>query len=201
MNLILLDDHEAILNGLCFFFEKNGISVLEKFTTGEELVEYIDKNKGPDFNPVVICDLQLENGFAFETIEKLKEQKCKVVVYTMFRAVNIIFRAFRCGACGFVFKNQEIKTLLEVVKTVDSGKTYIPPEVLSDYISGITVYSVLTSKEQKILDYMMDNKNNDEIALALNVTTRTIENSFSRIYDKTGVKNKKELRRKIGLPD
>ncbi|MDO4506112.1 MAG: response regulator transcription factor [Spirochaetales bacterium] len=200
MNLILLDDHEAILNGLSFFFEKNEINVLAKFTAGEDLIRYVDENK-PDSNPVVICDLQLENGFAFETIEKLKERKCRVVVYSMFKSVNIIFRAFRCGASGFVFKNQEIKTLLDVVNLVDSGKTYIPPEVLSDYISGSTVYSVLTSKEQKILDYMMDNKTNSEIADALNVTTRTIENSFSRIYDKTGVTNKKELRRKIGLPD
>lgn len=200
MNLILLDDHEAILNGLDSFFEKNGINVLAKFTTGEDLIKYIDETQ-PNPNPVVICDLQLENEFSFETIEKLRERGCRVVVYSMFKTVNIIFRSFRCGACGFVFKNQEIKVLLDAIKIVDSGKTYIPPEVLSDYVSGSTVYSVLTSREQKILDYMMDNKSNSEIALALNVTTRTIENSFSRIYDKTGVANKKELRRKVGLPD
>ncbi|WP_407398693.1 response regulator [Treponema sp.] len=200
MDLILLDDHEAILNGLDSFFEKNGINVLGKFTDGKGLVDYIDEHK-PEPYPIVICDLQLETEFSFETIEKLRERKCRVVVYSMFKSVNIIFRAFRCGASGFVFKNQEIKVLLDAINTVDSGKTYIPPEVLSDYISGSTVYSVLTSKEQKILDYMMDNKTNSEIALALNVTTRTIENSFSRIYDKAGVANKKELRRKVGLPD
>ncbi len=200
MNLILLDDHEAILNGLDSFFTKSGINVLAKFTDGDELISYIDENK-PDSNPVVICDLQLENEFAFATIEELRKRKCRVVVYSMFKTVNIIFRSFRCGASGFVFKNQEIKVLLDAVKIVDSGKTYIPPEVLSDYISGATVYSVLTSREQKILDYMMDNKVNSEIALALNVTTRTIENCFSRIYDKVGVTNKKELRKKIGLPD
>lgn len=200
MNLILLDDHEAILNGLDFFFEKNGIKVIGKFTKGEDLIAFVDENK-PDPSPVVICDLQLDNGFSFETIEKLKERKCKVVVYSMFKTVNIIFRAFRCGACGFVFKNQEIKDLFDVINLVNSGKTYIPPEVLSDYISGTTVYSVLTPREQKVLDYMIDNKNNNEIAHAMNVTTRTIENAFSRIYDKTGVTGKKELRRKIGLPD
>ena len=200
MNLILLDDHEAILNGLDFFFEKNGIKVIGKFTKGKDLIAFVDENK-PDPSPVVICDLQLDNGFSFETIEKLKERKCKVVVYSMFKTVNIIFRAFRCGASGFVFKNQEIKDLFEVINLVNSGKTYIPPEVLSDYISGTTVYSVLTPKEQKILDYMIDNKSNSEIADALSVTTRTIENAFSRIYDKTGVTGKKELRRKIGLPE
>lgn len=200
MNLILLDDHEAILNGLDFFFEKNGIKVIGKFTKGEDLIAFVDENK-PDPSPVVICDLQLDNGFSFETIEKLKERKCKVVVYSMFKTVNIIFRAFRCGACGFVFKNQEIQDLFDVINLVNSGKTYIPPEVLSDYISGTTVYSVLTPREQKVLDYMIDNKNNNEIAHAMNVTTRTIENAFSRIYDKTGVTGKKELRRKIGLPE
>lgn len=199
MNLILLDDHEAILSGLEYFFEKNGMTVLAKFSTGEALLDYIDSNSF-ESSPVVICDLQLEDGFAFGIIEKLKERSCKVVVYSMFKTVNIIFRAFRCGACGFVFKNQEIKSLLDVVSIVNEGKTYIPPEVLNEYIIGSTVYSVLTPKEQKILDFMMDGKTNEEIAVSMNVTVRTIENSFSRIYDKTGVSNKKELRKKIGLP-
>lgn len=200
MNLILLDDHEAILNGLDFFFEKNGIKVLAKFTKGEDLVAFIDGN---EFNevPIIICDLQLENGFSFETMGMLKERKCRIVCYSMFKSVNIIFRAFRSGASGFVFKNQEIKDLLDVVNLINSGKTYIPPEVLNDYISGSTVYSVLTPKEQKILDHMMDGKSNDEIALLMDVTTRTIENTFSRIYDKAGVSNKKELRIKMGLLD
>lgn len=200
MNLIILDDHEAILNGLESFFEKNGIKVIGKFKKGEDLIKFIDEN---EFNeaPIVICDLQLDDGFSFKTMVQLKERNCRSICYSMFKSVNIIFRAFRSGASGFVFKNQEIKDLLDVIKIIDSGKMYIPPEVLNDYVSGSTVYSVLTPKEQKILDCLMDGNSNDEIALALNVTTRTIENNFSRIYDKTGVSNKRELRIKMGLPN
>ena len=94
---------------------------------------------------------------------------------------------------GFISKNAEKSELLDAVRAVFRGETYIQKNLLGNmmYVTGII--TTLTKKEREFLDLLSEHLPNEEIAKRLNLSKRTVENYVSRIFDKFNVKNRYEL--------
>lgn len=114
-------------------------------------------------------------------------------MYSSFSNVGFIVKTMEHKIKGFITKNADRAEIMEAIRTVSRGETYIQKDLLSDmmYVSGIMV--TLTKKERELLDLIAEHLPNEIIAERLGVSKRTVENYVSRIFDKFNVKNRYEL--------
>lgn len=102
------------------------------------------------------------------------------------------------GFRGVVFRNVSGNSLIECVRRVAAGDTWIPPQlVISDSgeedLVGSRVRDRLTPKEMRIVALIVQGCKNREIASRLKTTEQVIKNYLRKIYDKLGVSDRLEL--------
>src|SRR5579859_7769025 len=102
------------------------------------------------------------------------------------------------GFRGVVFRNVTGSSLVECVRRVAAGDTWVPPqlaiaEVPEEDMVGTRVRDRLTPKEMRIVALIVQGCKNREIAHRLKTTEQVIKNYLRSIYDKTGVSDRLEL--------
>ncbi|HEY3704893.1 MAG TPA: response regulator transcription factor [Terracidiphilus sp.] len=102
------------------------------------------------------------------------------------------------GFRGVVFRNVTGQSLIECVRRVSNGDTWIPPQLvvaenIEEDVVGTRVRDRLTPKEMRIVALIVQGCKNREIAIRLKTTEQVIKNYLRSIYDKTGVSDRLEL--------
>ncbi len=102
------------------------------------------------------------------------------------------------GFRGVVFRNVTGASLVECVRRVAEGDTWIPPKLMQpdspeEDMVGTRVRDRLTPKEMRIVALIVQGCKNREIAIRLKTTEQVIKNYLRSIYDKTGVSDRLEL--------
>jgi DNA-binding NarL/FixJ family response regulator len=102
------------------------------------------------------------------------------------------------GFRGVVFRNVTGQALVECVRRVSNGDTWIPPQLVipetsDEDVVGTRVRDRLTPKEMRIVALIVQGCKNREIAIRLKTTEQVIKNYLRSIYDKTGVSDRLEL--------
>lgn len=102
------------------------------------------------------------------------------------------------GFRGVVFRSVTGPALMECVRRVAGGDTWMPPQLVvaetaDEDLVGTRVRDRLTPKEMRIVALIVQGCKNREIALRLKTTEQVIKNYLRSIYDKTGVSDRLEL--------
>jgi DNA-binding NarL/FixJ family response regulator len=102
------------------------------------------------------------------------------------------------GFRGVVFRSVTGPALVECVRHVAAGDTWLPPQLMQtelpeDDMVGTRVRDRLTPKEMRIVALIVQGCKNREIAVRLKTTEQVIKNYLRSIYDKTGVSDRLEL--------
>ncbi len=102
------------------------------------------------------------------------------------------------GFRGVVFRNVTGPSLIECVRRVAIGETWVPPQLAlaespEEDMVGTRVRDRLTPKEMRIVALIVQGCKNREIAIRLKTTEQVIKNYLRSIYDKTGVSDRLEL--------
>ena len=102
------------------------------------------------------------------------------------------------GFRGVVFRNVTGPALVECVRRVAAGETWLPPQLMQadspeEDMVGTRVRDRLTPKEMRIVALIVQGCKNREIAMRLKTTEQVIKNYLRSIYDKTGVSDRLEL--------
>jgi DNA-binding NarL/FixJ family response regulator len=102
------------------------------------------------------------------------------------------------GFRGVVFRNVTGTSLVECVRRVADGETWVPPKLMQpdspeEDMVGTRVRDRLTPKEMRIVALIVQGCKNREIAIRLKTTEQVIKNYLRSIYDKTGVSDRLEL--------
>ena len=94
-----------------------------------------------------------------------------------------IQRAMRAGACAYILKSMPKNELLDVIRTVHSGRRYLPPEVaarLSEHYGE----DDLTVRELQVLQLIRDGHRNKQIADQLAIAETTVNFHIKNLVDK-----------------
>jgi DNA-binding NarL/FixJ family response regulator len=127
-----------------------------------------------------------------------------VLVLTIFDQDEDVFEALRAGASGYVLKETPSAQLVEAIKIVAAGQTYLPPSIATRVVTEfnrISQPSQLSSEERRlasqlshrevgILQHLMRGMCNKEIASALGLTEGTVKNHMTRILAKLQVSDR-----------
>lgn len=135
---------------------------------------------------VVLLDVRLgdQNGLAI--VEELAARTA-VVVLTAYDYPQYLHSAIRLGAAGFVGKSAPTEELLRAVRHAAAGGLAFDRRALG------SEPVVLTNREIQIVRLLADGSSNDEIGLALGITTKSVESALGRIFTRTSTRSRTEL--------
>lgn len=182
IRVAIVDDHPSFRDGIAAVLSRHEeFLVVGLGGTREDARAILDGEEPPD---VMILDVRLgeENGLSLLT----KSSRTAVIMFSAFDYPQYQDMALRCGAAGFVAKSVETRELVDAVKAVAAGRL-----VFGRRVGDLP--PTLSPRERDVVKLVAEGRSNDEIGVALGVTSRTIEAHLGRIFERAGVGSRTEL--------
>ncbi len=170
--VVVIDDHEALRTGLRYVLEPHNIRVVGG-TNGAEEAKALVTRESPD---VVVVDLSLAEHDGIELIRELSRKRIQVVAYSDYRDDRLIARSLNAGALGFAVKDEDTDALIESIRTVASGRRWLPKPITDDEVSELVLADQpsLSRREREILGLLSDGLSTDEVAEKLSLSAHTV---------------------------
>ncbi|SOE22639.1 DNA-binding response regulator, NarL/FixJ family, contains REC and HTH domains [Spirosomataceae bacterium TFI 002] len=188
MNLLLIDDHHLVLQGLHSLLQKmDGVNEVFTASNSKEAFEIINTH---DIT-VVLTDLQMPDGSGFDIITKVKttNSSIRILVLSMDERANSIEKALALGADGFVLKNEKIDILQKAIVTVNNGGQFVSAAIMRALLNKTSANSPITSREKEIAIALANGKSNQEVGESLFISSQTIATHRKNIYRKLSITN------------
>ncbi len=149
---------------------------------------------------VLVLDLFLGKDSGIDVLREVNRHfpSIGVVVYSMYSNPGIVSVVLASGAKGFVSKAGSDMELVEAIKAVASGGTYIQKSLVEPLHMFKNIFLSLTKSEQSVLAKVIERKDIQQISEELSIPTHSIESYLLRIFGKTGCKNVDALIERFG---
>ena len=190
IRILIVDDHPVVRVGLTSMLStQTDLEIIDTAASGEAALTVI-RAKALD---IVLLDLRMPGLSGAETIHEMKRRGCtaRVIILTSFETDEDIYRAIQAGAQGYLLKDTSLKEMVEAIKTVDSGKRYIPREIAARLAERM-MRANLTSRELEILKMLSKGLTNKQIGHALGISDNTAKNHVNSIIEKLEVSDRTE---------
>jgi DNA-binding NarL/FixJ family response regulator len=199
--ILVADDHAIVRRGLrALVLSQPGWEVCAEACDGREAVE-----KAAQFKPdVAIVDLGMPelNGLeATRQIVKTSPQT-EVLILTMHQSEEVVREVLKAGARGYVLKSDADQNLVAAVEMLLQHKPFLTSDatdvVLLNYLNGhdgrdTQPQTRITAREREIIQLLSEGKSNKEVAVALDISTRTVETHRASIMHKLGIASLSDL--------
>ena len=193
----IAEDHDLVRQGLISLLEdEKGVDVICDASNGQIL---LDCSSAQDLN-VVLMDLEMPVLNGQETLQILRSKypHIRVIMVSMYYTDDFIAQSIKLGARGYLPKNCKIEKVVDAIYAVHEQGYYFDDKVSKTLLFKIVdddnfkpTFStdILSSREKEILQLICQEKNNDEIADALFISNKTVEDHRQSILKKTNAKN------------
>ncbi|MEC3650029.1 two-component system response regulator DegU [Bacillus subtilis] len=210
VNIVIIDDHQLFREGVkrILDFEPT-FEVVAEGDDGDEAARIVE-HYHPD---VVIMDINMPNVNGVEATKQLVElyPESKVIILSIHDDENYVTHALKTGARGYLLKEMDADTLIEAVKVVAEGGSYLHPKVTHNLVnefrrlatSGVSAHPqhevypeirrplhILTRWECEVLQMLADGKSNRGIGESLFISEKTVKNHVSNILQKMNVNDR-----------
>jgi two-component system, NarL family, response regulator NreC len=190
LRVILADDHQIVRQGIRTLVERQGVTVVAEAADGLTLIDQARQHL-PD---LAIVDVSMPglNGIDATRQMLAAVPTLAVVLLTMHDEELHVSAALRAGVRGYVLKTQAADELMDAIRTVSVGGTYLSPKVsrmvVSAYVSGTdTAADPLTARERIVLQLIAEGKTTKDVAATLNLTVKTAESYRARLMEKLDI--------------
>jgi DNA-binding NarL/FixJ family response regulator len=168
--------------------------------TAEEAIEKLPGQR-PD---VVLMDIQLPNQSGIECTARLKQllPKVRIIMVTVYGNPDLIFKALRAGACGYLLKRCAPEELITAVREAQQGGAPMSREIARKVISyfqdlpkppdAASEVENLSPREYEILELLTQGFPDKEIADRLGVKHGTVRWHLQHVYEKLQVRSRTE---------
>lgn len=197
IRVIVADDSAFVREGMKVILELDEqFEVIGTAENGKEAVEFARKEPCD----VVVMDIQMPvmDGIAATEIFS-RENLGKVLILTTFDDYDLVHKAMKCGAKGYLIKNHTPDQLKQMIISIQNGVNIIDDQVYDKFVDvGIrpndnfdsTQY---TAREMEIVEAVAEGLSNKEIAAKLFISEGTVKNYISAILDKEGLAHRTQL--------
>ena len=188
--MLLVDDHALLRTGVANIINQEpDLHVVAEAGNGVEAIEAFERHQ-PD---VTLLDLRMPVMEGVEAIRHLRDRnpRALVIVLTTYDTDDEIASALKAGAKAYVLKDISAESLINCIREVLAGKTYLAPAAAAKLAEGVTRVQ-LTPREMATLRLMADGKANKEIASDLAISERTVKTHLGHLFEKLGVTSRTE---------
>ncbi|MGU3812785.1 response regulator [Vibrio diabolicus] len=217
INIILLDDHELVLQSInSYLLKEEQFNILSVHTKSSDLLHTLQyKRPLPD---VLVTDYELmpneNDGVNLIKTIKRKYPSINIIVMSSHFNIGTVGITIQAGAKGFVGKQQSLDDLIKAIKTVSKGKIYLESDVADqlalqkgiacktsassssykeDTMREIVARVELTTREREVVRCLISGMSVSEIASKFSRSIKTISTQKVNAMKKLGVNCDSEL--------
>ena len=197
--VLVVDDQALVREGIRTLLEVAGIDVVAEAEDGAQALRAIEEH-APE---VVLMDLRMPRHDGIWALEQLRERgsTVPVLVLTTFDDDELVLRALRAGARGYLLKDVTIAQLARAVGVLADGGTLMSPSITDGLLRALRDgtaereaeeprLQALTVRETEVLRLVAEGCSNREIADVLHLAEGTVKNHLSVILQKTGSRDR-----------
>jgi len=198
-DILLVDDHKIMRDGIRAILKVSGeFNVVAEADSGLDAVTMTRS-----FKPqLVLMDIHLPGLNGIEaTVEILRyNPETRVVILSMYEDENSVVQAIRSGARAFVLKKASDLDLLDALRTVARGGSYLSPQVSDKFLNRVqrgdlnerkstSALDSLTPREKQVMRMVAEGKTSKEIAILLDLGLQTVRGYRKTLMKKLEVCN------------
>ncbi|HMC56694.1 MAG TPA: response regulator transcription factor [Gemmatimonadaceae bacterium] len=201
IKVVLADDHTVVRAGLkAVLGAAKDIHVIGEVGNGRDAVAMVQRMK-PD---VLVMDLSMEPMDGAEATKQLAAAQVptRILILTMHSPDEALIPLLEAGASGFLQKSAADRELVDAVRAVAHGDTYIQPSAAGVLAGGIrkraehsgdrSKFEKLTERERDVLRFVASGYTAPEIGEKLFISPKTVDTYKQRIGEKLGLSHRSE---------
>ena len=201
LRIMLADDHAIVREGMRALIDKvSDIEVVDQAESGRETVEKCCE-LAPD---VVVMDIAMPDLNGVEATRQITSEvpNTRVLALSVHSGRKMVSAMLQAGASGYLVKKCATDELINAIRTVVDGKTYLSPDishlVVQDYLNSVpedlsSAFSILTERERQVLQLVAEGLTTKAIAYDLDVSVKTIETHRQNVMEKLDIHSVAEL--------
>ena len=207
VSLLLADDHTMVRQSMRRSMEAEGFNIVGEAGDGDQAVRLAGE-LAPD---VVLMDVSMPVLDGVEAARLIKERRpaTQVVMLTMHADADVVRRALKAGAVGYLTKDCSIDEVAQAVRLAASGDAVVSPGLAAALLreggpgsaSASSAASspgtaknggepLLSAREAEVLQLIAEGSSPPEVASKLYISVKTVKNHLSNIYDKLDARDR-----------
>jgi len=200
LRILLADDHAMMRDGLAMLINsQTDMQVIAEAANGREAVDRAVEDH-PD---IAVLDVSMPECGGAEAAVQIHE-RCpgvRLLALTRHGEQGYLRRMLQAGATGYVLKKSAGDKLIQAIRTIASGHTYIDTSLASAFLDGAFGQigkrsgrpSALSVREEEVLRLIAWGLGNTEIAAQLHLSVKTIESYKATATEKLGLRSRTEI--------
>jgi DNA-binding NarL/FixJ family response regulator len=197
IRVIVADDHPVVRNGLLrVLADQPDIEVVGEARDAEELTGVLNTQSCD----VLTLDISMPGRNGLDALKEIKTNRAglAVLVLTIYGGEHQAVRAFRAGADGYLTKDSPPTELLDAIRRLADGGTYMPPALADKMVASLQRGTVdphdkLSGREFEVLRRLASGSTIAQIAAELFVSRHTISTYRARLLEKLHLRTTVEL--------
>jgi DNA-binding NarL/FixJ family response regulator len=190
IRIFIVDDHPVVRAGLTSMLgTQQEIEVIATASSGDAALEALETTAAD----VMLLDLRMPGLSGVKTIQEIRRAGylIRIIVLTSFETDEDIYRAIQAGAQGYLLKDTSLKEMIEAIKSVHSGKRYIPRDIAARLAERM-MRAELTARELEILRLLAKGLTNKQLGKVLSISENTVKNHVNSVIEKLEVSDRTE---------
>lgn len=192
IRLLMAEDHAIVRGGLKQIFAlSSDIRVVCEASNGAEVLQHVRNSK---FD-LLLLDMNMPGVSGVDLIGRVRatRQNLLILVLSMHNESQVVTRAFKAGASGYITKDCEPEKLMQAVRKVAEGQKYIDPVLAEQMAFDIAFpeqrlpHASLSNREFEVLRLLAMGKCINEIAKQLVISNKTVSTHKMHLMKKMGL--------------
>lgn len=190
IQVLLVDDHPVVRSGYRRLLEQAGdIAIAEAGSAEQAYLDFVRQ-------PVDVCvtDLSLPGTGGLELLHRIRarDERARVVVFSMYDSAHLVRRTFDAGACGFVSKQAAPDDMVAAVRAAHAGQRFLSANLSRHLLQAGSddesrCLDSLSPREFEVFRLLAEGRSAADCAQLLNISQKTAANIQTRVKAKLNV--------------
>ncbi|QQG35294.1 MAG: response regulator transcription factor [Micavibrio aeruginosavorus] len=199
MKILLADDHAMFRSGLCRILEEEfSKAEIHESSSCEETLRMLRNGEWG----LLLLDIAMSDKSSLNILPEIKNlhPQMPILILSMYDDRQFIIQALRCGAAGYLTKENAPDELIRAIRAVTAGRRYISEamaEQIADHLAAgnetKSPHETLSAREYEVFLMVASGLSLSDIGTKLGLSVKTVSTYRTRILEKTGFQSNAEI--------
>jgi DNA-binding NarL/FixJ family response regulator len=198
MRVLIVDDHTLFRESLSRLLEsETDYRIVGTCATVDDALQIMRKDR----IDLVMLDYDLGEQPGTQLLNEARKNGFdgRVLMVTGGMSDSTMLHALDNGASGIFLKNSPLSELIQAIRRVTMGETWVDPALIKSLLAGARhrnaeePHEVLSERERKVLRYVFEGLSNKEIGQQLSISEGSVKATLQQLFARTGVRTRSQL--------